>query len=498
MPKQEQTIAHQLDRSEALATAYEVMKQLGWTVSFAGEYSLQASTPTNWKTKGERIICEVAEGSVYILSEMVNGEIADISKKNKKNCENFCSLFAITNPPAGEALERVNQEITRLQESTAIQLQADEAEAEELNQAMNLKGSNLNLTYVIMALNIIVFILMAIDGAGIIEPNGYVHVKWGSNFGPLTMSGDWWRLFTNMFIHFGLIHLAMNMYCLYNAGIYLEPMLGKFRFAIAYVSTGILASLVSLWWHSEPANSAGASGAVFGMYGVFLTLLLSKLIPERVRKALLQNIMVFVAFNLLYGLKGGIDNAAHVGGLLSGMLIGYAFTFALQRQKEGLRTAWMLPAIALLTIAVAAGYLQKNKYPLSDRTALLAELGNRNFKDSDRFNDVLNKFDAMHGVVDAAIGDTTLTYSQLSKAIDETALPEFDKATSMLQTTGKYEISPASHQKAGLLVEYLEQKKVEMNILKQLCVTPTDEQLLQQLTVVRTKAKNIFDQAIKL
>ena len=74
-------------------------------------------------------------------------------------------------------------------------------DAEEIDAAMNLSNSNLYVTYAIIAINVLVFILMAINGAGIMETNGLVHIKWGSNYTPLTLSGDWWRLVSNVFIH---------------------------------------------------------------------------------------------------------------------------------------------------------------------------------------------------------------------------------------------------------------------------------------------------------
>jgi len=161
-----------------------------------------------------------------------------------------------------------------------------------------------------IAINVLVFILMAMDGAGIMDLNPMVHIKWGSNYLPLTLSGDWWRVITSTFIHFGIIHLLMNMYCLYMAGVYLEPMLGKLKYITAYLCTGILASIISLWWHRDIAeyNSAGASGAIFGMYGLFLALLSTNLIPKQMRMPLLQSIGIFVVYNLAYGMKAGVDN----------------------------------------------------------------------------------------------------------------------------------------------------------------------------------------------
>ena len=339
MPKQEQTIQLKNgDSEQALATAFQTFKNLGWEVLFAGENKLLGSTPRNWKTKGQEIIAGFIDNNFVVTSEMINGESFDITGINKKNIAAFVTAFnEAENNITAENVASNKIAIITLQQQTAIAAEQEEKEAEEVNKAMNLGGSNLYITYAIMVLNIVVFALMAFDGAGIFEPNGLVHIRWGSNFSPLTLSGDWWRLLSATFIHFGIIHLAMNMYCLYTIGVYLEPMLGKVKYAAAYLCTGILASLVSLWWHTEPANSAGASGAVFGLYGLFLALLTTDLIPKSVRTSLLQSIGIFIVFNLVYGMKGGVDNAAHVGGLVSGFVIGYLYVLNIRKEKKGLK-----------------------------------------------------------------------------------------------------------------------------------------------------------------
>lgn len=125
----------------------------------------------------------------------------------------------------------------------------------------------------------------------------------------------------------------MNMYALLYIGVLLEPHLGRTRFISAYILTGITASIASLWWH-DLTISAGASGAIFGMYGVFLAMLTTNLIEKTARKALLTSIAIFVGYNLIYGLKGGIDNAAHIGGLVGGLVIGYALIPSLKKPEE--------------------------------------------------------------------------------------------------------------------------------------------------------------------
>lgn len=191
------------------------------------------------------------------------------------------------------------------------------------------------VTPLTIELNILIFIIMVFAGLGFITFNGKDLLNWGANFRPLVTSGEYWRLFTNIFLHGGLIHVIMNMYALFFVGIFLEPVLGSKRFALFYITTGIIASIASIWWH-ESTVSIGASGAIFGMYGIFLSLLLTKLFPTDFKKAFLLSTAIFVGYNLILGLTGGIDNAAHIGGLGSGMLIGFSI-YPVLRQEEGLR-----------------------------------------------------------------------------------------------------------------------------------------------------------------
>jgi rhomboid protease GluP len=174
---------------------------------------------------------------------------------------------------------------------------------------------------------------MAMSGVNILQPTSESLLNWGANFKPMTLDGEWWRLIANCFLHIGIFHLLMNMYALLYIGVLLEPHLGRTRFIVAYLLTGITASIASLWWN-DLTISAGASGAIFGMYGVFLAMLTTNLIEKTARKALMMSIAVFVGYNLVYGVKEGIDNAAHIGGLIGGLVIGYAFIPSLRKPEE--------------------------------------------------------------------------------------------------------------------------------------------------------------------
>ncbi|RYY33060.1 MAG: rhomboid family intramembrane serine protease [Sphingobacteriaceae bacterium] len=186
---------------------------------------------------------------------------------------------------------------------------------------------------IIIALNVLMFILMVFCGLGFVTFKGTDLLQWGANFRPAIIAGQYWRLATNVFLHGGLMHLLFNMYGLLFIGIFLEPLLGTGKFAAIYLLTGIMASLASVGWHTDTV-SVGASGAIFGMYGVFLALLTTNLFPKGFKKSFLLSTSVFVGFNLLYGLTGGIDNAAHIGGLLTGIICGYALYPSLKNTAD--------------------------------------------------------------------------------------------------------------------------------------------------------------------
>jgi membrane associated rhomboid family serine protease len=131
------------------------------------------------------------------------------------------------------------------------------------------------ITPILIYLNIAVFIIMMVAGLGFMSFKGQDLLIWGANFRPSTTGGEWWRLLSSSFLHGGIMHLLFNMYGLLFVGMFLEPALGKTKFLVSYLVAGILASVASLWWY-EATISVGASGAIFGMYGLFLHLCLLK------------------------------------------------------------------------------------------------------------------------------------------------------------------------------------------------------------------------------
>lgn len=371
-------------------------------------------------------------------------------------------------------------------------------EPEQTEKALNLTGSNLYVTYGIIGINVLVFILMAMNGAGVLGTDGIVQIKWGSNYSPLTLSGDWWRLITNVFIHFGIIHLLMNMYCLYTVGVYLEPMLGKTKYATAYLCTGVLASIVSLWWHKDGVNSAGASGAIFGMYGLFLALLVSNLIPKQVRQPLLQSIGIFIVYNLAYGMKSGVDNSAHVGGLASGFVIGYLYVLSIKKERQTESTTRVLPLVLLVTIGIAFAYLSNNKEAGDKRNALLNEINSAGYADADKFEKALSTFDEMHQRADAVFKDTAQTDEILKQKINEVAIPQWKNGDILMSETKNYNISAASHSKADKVQAYIQLKLQEMELFNKLIDTRKQEEFTPKIVEIRARESALFDEILKL
>jgi rhomboid protease GluP len=176
------------------------------------------------------------------------------------------------------------------------------------------------VTSIILDLNIFIFLLMLFSGVHIISPTGLELLEWGANRRSETISGDWWRLITSMFLHGGIMHLFLNIYGLVLASIFIEPILGSVRYAIIYFTSGIIGSIASICWH-ENTVSGGASGAIFGLCGAVLALALTGIFAKEGRRLILILFGPYVLINLLMGLVGGIDNAAHLGGLISGAVV---------------------------------------------------------------------------------------------------------------------------------------------------------------------------------
>ncbi len=160
----------------------------------------------------------------------------------------------------------------------------------------------------------------------------------GANYSGWVDAGQWWRFVSSMFLHFGVMHLLFNCVSLLFVGRFLEPLMGSTLFAAVYFLTGISGSLASYLFNSG-AVSAGASGAIFGLFGVFIAVLLSNIIQKAQRDEWLKTIGGIVVLNLVMGIVLPIDNAAHLGGLIGGVVLGFLSIPLIKRRIRRLFTS---------------------------------------------------------------------------------------------------------------------------------------------------------------
>ena len=185
------------------------------------------------------------------------------------------------------------------------------------------------VTPAILLACVAVFAAMVARGASVMKPGGEMMLEWGADFGPAVIfDHEGWRLFTSMFLHFGLIHLLANMFCLATAGPLVERFFGHVGFAALYLLSGLGGSIASLCIHPM-AISAGASGAIFGVFGALLGFLAirHREVPTAMLKPMRGGALAFVGYNTIFGLGvPGIDMAAHLGGLVTGFVCGLMLT----------------------------------------------------------------------------------------------------------------------------------------------------------------------------
>ncbi len=224
------------------------------------------------------------------------------------------------------------------------------------------------VTPVLVAANMVIYALLCLKSGGW-APNPVTMIDWGANFAPKTLDGQWWRLFTSMFLHWSVIHLGFNMWILWDVGRIVERLLGNTAFLTAYMASGFFGSVASVFWGSGDV-SAGASGAVFGIFGVLLGFLLPRRdsIPMEVIREHRSSVIAFLVLNLLLGLSiPYIDMAAHGGGLVAGFVFGLLLT---QKLSPDRRTARRVRTAVVGVVAVAACVASARYLPeLADATA---------------------------------------------------------------------------------------------------------------------------------
>ena len=345
-----------LSKTEILILALEASLKLEWNIEEVTPEGARFEVPFNMYSHGEEITFTIepgSDGEVAVRSQSSSVQFVDYGK-NRKNIQKLRETMeeiktSLTPEELTQKAKDFEEECNRpLTEEEKAYLEEEKKRNSFWSFFIPRKG--FMATPILIDLNLLVFIVMIASGVGIMSPSTLSLLKWGADFGPLTLTGDWWRAVTCNFIHIGAFHLLMNMYAFMYVGLLLEDLIGSRRMFMSYLLTGLCSAVFSLYMHGETI-SAGASGAIFGLYGIFLAFLFFHRIAKEQRKALLTSILIFVGYNLVYGMKAGIDNAAHIGGLLSGFLLGIIYVCSYKFEKaDAQRTVSILGELGIFCI----------------------------------------------------------------------------------------------------------------------------------------------------
>ena len=448
-----------LSKKQIFVLAFETAKKLNWNIGYLNESGFIAYTKFSMSSWSEEVQVKIEVGNINIKSECSGSQIIDWGK-NRKNIDSFFATFKKTREEIDilSIEERYSELSKDFISDENVNINSPLNKKEKVSGLFSLitPTEGFFITPIIVILNILFFAVMAIAGVHLLMPSNESLLLWGANFRPATIDGEWWRLFTSTFIHIGIFHLLMNMYALVYIGLLLEPYLGKSRFLSAYLIAGISGSVASIFWN-ELTISAGASGAIFGMYGVFAALLTTRLIEKSARKSLMISIGVFVFYNLANGLKGGIDNAAHLGGLISGLIIGYSYYPSLIKPNKLLKP---------VTIGILALVFSLGSYAIVKNTS----------SDIGKYDADMQLFVKLE---EKALGlfrlPQTSTDEQILYEININGIKNWEESLKLIEKADAYDLPDVLHLRNARLKEYCQLRLKSYQTIQKAIIEGTDK-----------------------
>ena len=210
------------------------------------------------------------------------------------------------------------------------------------------------VTPTLIAANVLVWLLNLASGLSPMSPRAIDLLAWGGNHLPATVQQPW-RLAAATFLHGGILHLAFNMWALWDTGRLAERFYGNLQLALIYAVAGLAGSIASLFFAARTGVSVGASGAIFGVVGCLLAAIFTKAhkLPAALVASMRSSMLLFVGYSLFMGfVVGFIDNAAHIGGLVAGFLMGMMLAEKFD-EAEYRRQVLVRAALAILVAAFA-------------------------------------------------------------------------------------------------------------------------------------------------
>lgn len=333
-------------------------------------------------------------------------------------------------------------------------------------------------TPALVAVNVAIFVAMALAGVGFVNPSVEGVLAWGANYGPLTTGGQPWRLLSYMFLHFGVVHVAMNMFALWQMGYLVERLLGHRGFLSVYFFAGVAGSLASLLWNPF-AVAAGASGAVFGVYGALPAYLLRSRgsVPRPVLQALMRNTLMVVGLNVVFGLQAkGIDMAAHAGGFVGGfaatLLVATPLNVPLGAPARVREIGLLVLTAALVLVP---GRLPRTPDVLAEQRAF----------------DAVER-QAIAAYNDALSPDKGLSEAEIARVIDEQVLPPWRQFADRWQSVSQTRRLPAESRKQfAKIARYLDLRGRGWALFSEALRTH-DRNKMDQAATLQREAESVF------
>lgn len=258
--------------------------------------------------------------------------------------------------------------------SSSSTTQADEEKIERLKRWFHLEKTT-PITYLLVTANIVIFglIVFMTEWTSLIMPSIETLLDWGALYTPAVLTGEYWRIFSSLFLHGGVLHLLLNMYVLWYIGPMVERMFGSWKFLVLYLMAGWGGAISMLIW-SPAAVGVGASGAIFGLFGGLLAFLKvhKNEFPPQLFREKMRGLMMFLLINLLFGLsQPSISTAAHTGGLAIGYLIGLAI---MPSAPNDLHWHWrdsLRVSFVIAFLCVVMGFEQKGLLDVGGQLSLV-------------------------------------------------------------------------------------------------------------------------------
>jgi rhomboid protease GluP len=346
-------------------------------------------------------------------------------------CPNCRNAIAATRdgrcPECGQALAMTASAVPSPQQP-AIQTMPD-AEYQARRDLVNFfailmhRTPRVWVTPLIVGTNALIFVALTVATGEPMRPPLQTMIDWGANFGPRTLNGEPWRIFTAMFLHFGLLHVGFNMWVLWELGRLVERCVGNVGFLLLYLISGLAGSLGSLAWHADVV-SAGASGAVFGVCGALLGFLLRRrdTIPLGVIKSLRGSLLTFLLYNVVFSsLVPGIDMAAHGGGLAAGFCCGLIMSQPLDLHSVAHR--WRRNLVTAL-LAIVALPLSFTLLPAAPQDIAVAQ---------QQFDRLRQEAIARYNAAAQDMKADKISEGELADIVEQSVLPTWRKAHLQLQ-----------------------------------------------------------------